>query len=152
MSVALLDANVLIALIDPEHQHHDAAHGWLSQLAVSGVGQHANSGFAVCPLVENACLRIMCQPSYPKSLPFDLVRSRLHSLRLHGACHFWPDSISLTAPTCLVPGAMLAPAAVTETYLLALAVENAGRLVTFDRRIAWQNVIGASAESLWVLR
>lgn len=44
MSVALLDANVLIALIDPEHQHHDAAHDWLAA--------HAASGFAVCPWLK----------------------------------------------------------------------------------------------------
>lgn len=144
MSIALLDANVLIALIDPEHQHHDAAHGWL--------GENTASGFAVCPLVENACLRIMCQPSYPKSLPFDMVRSRVRSLRAHEASHFWADSVSLTEPTCLLVGVMLAPAAVTDTYLLALAVENEGRLVTFDRRIAWQNVVGAKADSLWVLQ
>ncbi len=144
MSVALLDANVLIALIDPEHQHHDAAHGWLTA--------NTASGFAVCPLVENACLRIMCQPSYPKRFPFDMVRARLRSLRKHNACHFWTDAVSLTEPACLAAGVMLAPAAVTDTYLLALAVENEGRLVTFDRRIAWQNVVGANADSLWVLR
>ena len=144
MSVALLDANVLIALIDPEHQHHDAAHGWLAESAAFG--------FAVCPLVENACLRIMCQPSYPKNLPFDMVRARLRSLRAHDACHFWADAVSLTEPTCLVAGVLLAPAAVTDTYLLALAVENEGRLVTFDRRIAWQNVVGANTESFWLLR
>lgn len=144
MSVSLLDANALIALIDPEHQHHDAAHVWLTE--------NAAFGFAVCPLVENACLRIVCQPSYPKSLPFDMVRARLRSLRAHEACHFWTDAVSLTEPTCLVAGVMLAPAAVTDTYLLALAVANEGRLVTFDRRIAWQNVVGASADSLWMLR
>ncbi len=144
MSVALLDANVLIVLIDPEHQHHDAAHRWLGLSAVAG--------FAVCPLVENACLRVMCQPSYPKTLPFDMVRTRLRSLRSHQACHFWADSVSLTEPTCLAAGVVLAPATVTDTYLLALAVAHDGRLLTFDRRIAWQTVVGAAASSVWVLR
>ena len=55
-------------------------------------------------------------------------------------------------PTCLVNGAMLAHAGITDTYLLALAVNQSGRLVTFDRRIAWQNVVGASSDSLWLLR
>ena len=144
MSVALLDANVLIALIDPEHQHHDAAHTWL--------GLNAFAGFAVCPLVENACLRVMCQPSYPKTLPFEMVRTGLRSLRSHEACHFWADSVSLTEPTCLTEGTSLAPATVTDTYLLALAVAHDGQLLTFDRRIAWQNVVGATAASVWVLR
>ena len=39
MSVSLLDANALIALIDPEHQHHDAAHGAdLCGVVVQGAG------------------------------------------------------------------------------------------------------------------
>ena len=65
---------------------------------------------------------------------------------------FWADAMSLTEPTCLVAGVMLASAVVTDTYLLALAVENEGWLVTFDRRIAWQNVVAATADSLRVLR
>jgi uncharacterized protein len=143
MSVALLDANVLIALLDPEHQHHDAAHVWLStNIAV---------GFAVCPLVENACLRIMCQPSYPKRLPFDMVRARLQSLRTNEACNFWADSVSLVDKTYLAAGTVLALATVTDTYLLALAVKHNGRLATFDQRIAWQTVAGATSRSLWVL-
>jgi uncharacterized protein len=144
VSIALLDANVLIALLDPEHQHHNAAHTWLS----------ANTafGFAVCPLVENTCLRIMCQPSYPKCQSFNTVRTALQSLRALDACHFWADSVSLVDSACLAAGAMLAPATVTDTYLLALAVSHGGRLATFDRRIAWQNVVGATLASLWVLQ
>ena len=145
MSAGLLDANVLIALLDPEHQHHDAAHAWLAQCGQTG------SEFAVCPLIENACLRIMCQPGYPKALPFAMVRARLAALREQPACRFWADSVSLSNASCLVTGATLAPAAVTDTYLLALAVSHDARLVTFDRRIAWQNVVGAHAASIWVL-
>jgi len=143
MSVALLDANVLIALLDPDHQHHDVAHTWL--------GDNMVIGFAICPLVENACLRIMCLQRYPKRQPFDVVRARIRSLRAHDVCHFWADSVTLIEPTYLTEATMLAPAAVTDTYLLALAVKHNGRLVTFDQRIAWQTVVGATSHSLWVL-
>jgi predicted nucleic acid-binding protein len=58
---ALLDVNVLIALHDAQHVHHDLAADWL--LA------HADAGWASCPLTQNGCLRIMSQPAYPNPVP-----------------------------------------------------------------------------------
>ncbi len=40
---------------------------------------------------------------------------------------------------------------VTDLYLLALAVKNGGRLVTFDRRIRWGAVRGAEAGRVEIL-
>ena len=45
MTRALLDVNVLIALVDPAHIQHDPAHDWFAR-----VGYKA---FATCPLTEN---------------------------------------------------------------------------------------------------
>ena len=58
---ALLDVNVLIALLDRDHVHHSRARSWLVT--------HAASGWASCPLTENGCVRIMAQPAYPNPLP-----------------------------------------------------------------------------------
>ena len=55
---ALLDVNVLIALHDPQHVHHDAAVDWLEA--------HAANGWASCPITQNGCLRVMSQPAYPQ--------------------------------------------------------------------------------------
>jgi len=46
--VALLDVKLLVALFDPDHVHHEAAHGWFAG-ARSG-------GWATCPLTENGLL------------------------------------------------------------------------------------------------
>jgi predicted nucleic acid-binding protein len=54
---ALLDVNVLIALLDAGHMHHARATHWL--------GQEIENGWASCPLTQNGCLRIMAQPAYP---------------------------------------------------------------------------------------
>ena len=54
---ALLDVNVLAALLDRQHAAHAAAHGWLSRNLVSG--------WASCPITENGCLRVMTNPRYP---------------------------------------------------------------------------------------
>ena len=59
MSAALLDVNVLIALLDPRHVDHERAHTWLRD--------SAPLPWASCPLTENAVLRILGNPRYPNS-------------------------------------------------------------------------------------
>jgi len=84
----LLDVNVLIALIDPAHQFHAAAHLWL---------QHNRKfGWATCPITENGCLRILCKPGYPfPGLTVARVRDILAELAGAEGHRFWPDSISI---------------------------------------------------------
>lgn len=55
--VALLDVNVLVALFDPAHVHHDAAHAWF--------GEHCAQGWATCALTENGLVRVLSNPAYP---------------------------------------------------------------------------------------
>ena len=55
----LLDMNVLIALVDPVHVQHDAAHEWFALER-----RHA---WATCPMTENGLLRIVGHPRYPNS-------------------------------------------------------------------------------------
>ena len=64
---------------------------------------------------------------------------------------FWPDDISLATPGILNPKVMLTSGAVTDVYLLALAVKHAGRLVTLDTRISRETVVDACAEHLVLL-
>ena len=56
---ALLDVNVLIALVDTAHVQHDEAHEWF--------GKTGRKAFATCPLTENGLLRIVGHPRYPNS-------------------------------------------------------------------------------------
>ena len=58
---ALLDINVLIALLDANHVHHARSTRWLD----SNVGQ----GWASCPLTQNGCVRILSPPNYPNTVP-----------------------------------------------------------------------------------
>ncbi len=48
---ALLDVNVLIALLDAGHVHHATASVWLYA--------NVEKGWASCPLTQNGCLRIL---------------------------------------------------------------------------------------------
>lgn len=129
MTTYLLDANVLIALVDPAHVQHETAHGWFSSTG--------HEAFATCPLTENALVRIVGHPKYPNSPgPPGVVLSMLQAIRALPGHVFWPDSISI-ADGRLVSAALLSShARVTDAYLLALAKANQGMLATMDRKLA----------------
>ena len=54
----LLDVNVLIALLDPIHVHHQKVTNWY-------LG-HCRDGWATCPLTENGFIRIFGHSNYPE--------------------------------------------------------------------------------------
>jgi uncharacterized protein len=134
----LLDVNVLIALMDPAHVHHDAAHQWFAQ--------EAHKDWATCPMTENRVIRIISHPRYPNSpgspvVIIDIVK-RLRGLAGHV---FWADSISLLDHRYVDPASLLTSQQVTDSYLLALAVAHGGRLATFDRRLVTKAVRDGAA-------
>ena len=57
---ALLDVNVLIALLDDQHLHHAIAKRWFVE--------HLELGWATCPLSQNGCARILSQPAYSNAI------------------------------------------------------------------------------------
>ena len=134
----LLDVNVLIALIDPAHVAHDAAHAWFAR-----EGQGA---WATCPMTENGVIRIVGHPKYPNTpgspAAVAAIVSQLRSLPGHV---FWPDDISLAGADHVDPTHILTPGQVTDSYLLALATARHGRLATFDRRLSTKAVAGGQA-------
>lgn len=134
----LLDVNVLIALIDPDHAGHDAAYHWFEV--------HGAPSWSTCPLTENGVIRIVSHTKYPgtpmSTAAVTAILTRLTALPGH---IFWPDDISLTTAAHLDPTKILTAAQVTDTYLLALAIAHGGHLATFDRRLATTAVKGGKA-------
>lgn len=61
MTRALLDVNVLIALLDGSHVYHRLATDWLAG--------HLDEGWASSPITQNGCIRILSQQAYPKAVP-----------------------------------------------------------------------------------
>ena len=141
---ALLDVNVLIALLDPDHVHHRSATGWLVQ--------NLHLGWASCPLTQNGCIRIMSQPGYPNAVPAAVVIERLREATAHSAHRFWPDDTSMLDAKAIDETQVHGPRQVTDVYLLALAVKHGGRFVTFDGAIARAAVRGSGAGQLHVLK
>lgn len=142
--IALLDVNVLVALFDPEHVHHQTAHAWL--------GAHRDEGWASCPLTENGLVRVLSHPAYPgrRTTPADAVE-RLTAFRAGGNHSFWPDGLSLCDGSTFRFRHIAGHRQLTDVYLLALAVHHGGRLGTFDRGIQPGSVAGAGPEHLELL-
>jgi predicted nucleic acid-binding protein len=68
-----------------------------------------------------------------------------------GGHSFWPDDISISDERIFNRDRMLGPKQITDIYLLALAVQNGGRLVTLDRSISIASVRKAEAANLVLL-
>jgi len=141
---ALLDVNVLIALFDPDHVHHEIAHDWFAD--------HRAAGWATCPLTENGFVRVLSNPARGgevRGVP-ELV-ARLRKFCASGRHEFWPDSISLCDERLFDPSLARGHKQLTDVYLLGLAVKRGGCLVTFDRKLPLGAVKGARRESLAVV-
>jgi toxin-antitoxin system PIN domain toxin len=140
---ALLDVNVLIALLDEGHLHHGLAMAWLER--------EIHHGWASCPITQNGCVRIMSQPAYPGALPTSQVAERLAEAATHPAHEFWSADVNLLEDGIFDWSRVLGHRQITDIYLLTLAVRHGGRLVTLDRRISSDAAIGASAKHLVAL-
>jgi uncharacterized protein len=142
--VALLDVNVLVALFDSDHVHHDAAHGWLASTR--------SGGWATCPLTENGLVRILANSAYSGvHETAGAVRRRLSEFCVSGEHVFWPDEVSLRDEGLFPWPSAVAHRQLTDVYLLGLATSKGGRLATFDRHIPLGAVSGAGPQQLEVI-
>lgn len=134
---------MLIALLDSDHASHESAISWFAK--------HAREGWASCPITQNGCIRIMSNPGYPNPLPVQALVDHLAD-----ACHeeiheFWPDGVSLLDSDAVDSTRIHGPRQLTDIYLLALAVQHRGRLVTFDTGITLEAVRQATTQNLLIL-
>jgi toxin-antitoxin system PIN domain toxin len=142
---ALLDINVLIALIDPCHVFHDRAHLWLEK--------QLDSGIATCPIVENGFIRILSHPNYSKTVqlsPGELVRRLLKFTSSHNH-EFIHDDVRLLDGGKVDATLILGSKQITDIYLLALAADHQMKLATFDTGIqlaAARNALPSNLEQI----
>jgi uncharacterized protein len=135
MNTYLLDINLLLALTDPMHVHHEQAHKWFLNIGISS--------WATCPLTENGFLRIASHPNYPNR-PGDVftvftILKQLCAARGH---EFWAEDTSIM--DILEPDVIISHSQITDIYLAGLAVKKGGKLATFDRRIPVNAVKGGA--------
>lgn len=124
----LLDINVLIALHDSAHIHHQSAHSWFAE--------NISRGWRTCPITEMGFLRILSHPAYPNGpLPISDLAERLEALKSSTIYYaFWPEdsppSSWLNSGSCAVGSVNL-----TDACLLKTSLRRQGALATFDLRI-----------------
>lgn len=143
MRRALLDINILIALLDLDHSHHQEARKWLER--------EAKYGWASCPITQNGCIRVMSQPSYSSPLPAGSVIARLAVATCTNYHEFWPDDISILDESLVRAERLHGPKQLTDIYLLALAVHHDGRFITFDGTVPASAVVKARKNHLVVI-
>lgn len=128
MKAALLDVNVLTALLWPTHEHHEAAHRWFAA--------RGDAGWASCSLTQLGFVRIVSNPAFSRDALSPTEALTLLSENLTQASHeFWSESLQVPAAVKAVESSLQGYRQLTDAYLLALAHRRKGVLATFDRGI-----------------
>jgi toxin-antitoxin system PIN domain toxin len=128
----LLDLNVLIALTDPGHQHHENARRWFTS---SG-----RLSWGICPLTEAGFLRVTTNPAFNGGTrTMQQAIAILQALREYPGFSYWEirensNWVSVTAPFA---ERILGHRQVTDAYLLGLAIKENAVLATFDKGVVF---------------
>lgn len=135
MNRYLPDVNVLLALLDPMHVHHDAAHHWYAQ--------RSPLRLLTCSHLENGVIRVASQPRYPNCLGTSgRVRKVLQQFVEKTEAESCGREVSLLDDGVLLQPESLTPSRVADLYLLALSAAQGAKLATFDWRIPAAAVAG----------
>lgn len=122
---ALLDVNILLALLDSDHIDHERAMSWLEE--------NIDQGWSSCAITQNGFIRIISQPRYPNPVTPAVAVSRLQQATNTPHHEFWACEVSMLDPDWIEHARILRHAQITDAYLLALAASHGGRFVTFDK-------------------
>jgi toxin-antitoxin system PIN domain toxin len=125
--VSLLDVNVLVALLVPEHEHHVRAVDWFAGDAIA-------NGWATCVVTELGVIRVCAQLPGGAWLPDTTARALLVLTASSPGYLWWPD---VASPILMQEVRSAATGKqVTDRYLLGFARRNGGQVATFDRALA----------------
>ena len=126
MKTALLDVNVLTALLWPAHEHHEVA-----QRSFVGGFQ---TNWATCSLTQLGFVRILSNPAFSRDAlsPAEATALLAANLR-HRGHRYWNDNLQVPAALKAVEAKLQGHRQVMDAYLLALAHRNKGFLATFGR-------------------
>ena len=142
--VALLDVNVLVALFNPQHTHHEMAHDWFAD--------HQANGWATSAITQNGFVRVLTSPASDVGV----IRAAELVDRLRQFCSnkhhvFWAESVSLTDAKIFNPALIRGHRQVSDIYLLGLAKKMGGYLATLDSGIPLGAVVGATRDTIAVI-
>ena len=137
------DVNVLIALFDTAHQHHN--------MASTAFVEHNSEGWASCPVVETGFIRVISNPSYTNSVSVANAVSLLQIAISNTQHHNLHQSISILNNDCFQTAHLVSHKQLTDLYLIGMAIYHNVKLITFDRNIPTHAAIGFEPKHLLVL-
>ncbi len=120
MTATLLDANVLIAAIYEQHDHHAQASEWFEQ--------HA-SEFSTNAITQGAFVRFLLRLGAHS----DDAIQQLDLITTHARHEFWPADFAFAGP--MLQG-VIGHRQVTDAYLAEMARVRDAKLATFDLGLA----------------
>lgn len=121
----LFDVNVLLALANPLHEHHNRTWLWFKA--------NGDRNYATCPLTQLGFLRIITLPASRLGVTVKSAHRSLQLLTSEPNHEFWPDEISASS---LNPAGVYGHQQWNDAYLLALARHRSGIVATFDKGFA----------------
>jgi hypothetical protein len=139
VKAALLDLNVLTALLWPAHEHHEAAHRWFRA--------RQPAAWATTPLTQLGFVRLVSNPAFSRDALSPAGAVALLAQNLTTPSHrFWTDGLQV--PTALRgrEAALQGHQQFTDAYLLALALRHAAMVATFDRGLRGLAASSAAVE------
>jgi uncharacterized protein len=126
VKAALLDINILTALLWPAHEHPEVAHDWF--------GARAHASWATCSLTQLGFVRIVSNPAFSRDALSGVEALALLGENLaHPGHEFWADSLQVPTAVKGMESSLQGYKQLTDAYLLALAHRRKGVLATFDR-------------------
>jgi uncharacterized protein len=129
VKTALLDLNILTALLWPAHEHHEGAHRWFAA--------RAGGSWATCSLTQLGFVRLVSNPAFSRDAlsPAEAVALLGQNLT-HARHEFWAESLEVPAAIKDMEGRLHGYRQLTDAYLLALAHRRKGVLASFDRGLS----------------
>jgi len=133
----LLDANALIALSWPAHEHHQRMLSWFSR--------HARQGWATCALTQAAFVRIISQPAFSgRALAVAEIAEVLRLNMAHAAHRLVPLDFGFDEVLSVCSAGIIGHRQVTDAYLLTAAHRAGMKLLTFDAGV--RHLLATEAE------
>lgn len=121
----LLDVNVLVALLDEDHVHHQLVSEWFDT---------PDLRWAICPFTEAGFLRYMTRPKLG-DVSMEEATAMLARLAQEPGYQYQPISADWQTLCGIFFKRLFGHNQITDAYLLGVAVREGLVLVTFDRAI-----------------
>ncbi len=123
----LLDVNVLLALVDTDHQHHTLAQQWIVTPGLD---------WGVCAFTEAGFLRISTNPKVGFH-SIEQANAVLADRATRPGYRYWPIQSSWNTLTAPFQSRIFGHQQINDALLLDLAVQENGILVTLDKAIRY---------------